>query len=85
MIAGAQIDDDVARAFLLEPYEDFLTVERGVAPRTREAYTRDIARVATFSRARAELGGGADTTRAGERGHPRDVAGVRFALSLIHI
>ena len=55
------MDDDVARAFLLEPYEDFLTVERGVAPRTREAYTRDIARVATFSRTRgvsspAELG-----------------------------
>jgi integrase/recombinase XerD len=61
VIAGAQVDDEVARAFLLEPYEDFLTVERGVAARTREAYTRDIARVATFSRARgvtspAELG-----------------------------
>lgn len=45
-------DDTLARAFLIEPYQDYLTVERGVSERTHDAYTRDIARAATFARAR---------------------------------
>jgi integrase/recombinase XerD len=45
-------DDALARAFLIEPYQDFLTVERGVSARTHEAYTRDISRMAEFARAR---------------------------------
>jgi integrase/recombinase XerD len=45
-------DDTLARAFLIEPYQDFLTVERGVSARTHEAYSRDIARMAAFARTR---------------------------------
>jgi integrase/recombinase XerD len=45
-------DDALARAFLIEPFQDYLAVERGVSPRTHEAYTRDISRAATFARGR---------------------------------
>ncbi|HUF64430.1 MAG TPA: site-specific tyrosine recombinase XerD [Gemmatimonadaceae bacterium] len=45
-------DAALARAFLIEPYQDYLTVERGVSARTHDAYTRDISRAATFARAR---------------------------------
>jgi integrase/recombinase XerD len=38
-----------ARAFLLDRFADFLTLERGTSPRTSEAYLRDVARLATFA------------------------------------
>ena len=53
------IPDDVGRAFLLERFADFLTLEQGAAVRTSEAYARDVNRFVTYVRAkgvRAPLG-----------------------------
>ncbi|MBA3343194.1 MAG: site-specific tyrosine recombinase XerD [Gemmatimonadaceae bacterium] len=41
--------DEIARAFLLERFQDYLSVEKGASPRTNEAYLRDVARFATFA------------------------------------
>jgi integrase/recombinase XerD len=47
--AAALIPDAQARAFLIERFTDFLTLEKGSSPRTREAYARDVARFAAFA------------------------------------
>ncbi|HKT07933.1 MAG TPA: site-specific tyrosine recombinase XerD [Gemmatimonadaceae bacterium] len=44
------LGDDIARAFELERFQDFLHVERGSARATNEAYALDLARFATFMR-----------------------------------
>ncbi len=44
------LGDDIARAFELERFQDFLHVERGAAHATNEAYALDLARFATFMR-----------------------------------
>jgi integrase/recombinase XerD len=44
------IMDDTARAFLLERFDDFLTLEAGAAARTTEAYARDVGRFVSFAR-----------------------------------
>jgi integrase/recombinase XerD len=52
-------DDEVHRAFLLERFGDFLTLEQGAAVRTIEAYARDVGRFVTYARTkgiRAPLG-----------------------------
>jgi integrase/recombinase XerD len=41
---------DVARAYLLELFEDYLAVEQGASPRTREAYARDLQRFSVYAR-----------------------------------
>ena len=43
------LSDDLARAFLVERFDDFLSLEQGAADRTREAYARDVARLAAFA------------------------------------
>ncbi len=43
------MDDARARAFLLERFADFLALEQGASPRTREAYGRDVQRLAEFA------------------------------------
>ncbi len=43
------MDDTQARAFLLERFGDFLSLEKGASPRTKEAYGRDVARMAEFA------------------------------------
>ena len=43
-------DDDVRRAFLLERFVDFLTLEQGAAFRTTDAYGRDVGRFVTYAR-----------------------------------
>ena len=43
-------DNGLARAFLLERFQDFLTLEQGASPRTHEAYGRDLERFATYAR-----------------------------------
>ena len=43
-------DDDVRRAFLLERFGDFLTLEQGAALRTTDAYARDVGRFVTYAR-----------------------------------
>lgn len=52
-------DDEVRRAFLLERFGDFLTLEQGAAVRTSDAYARDVGRFVTYARTkgiRAPLG-----------------------------
>jgi integrase/recombinase XerD len=39
---------EVARAFFLERFADFLALEQGSSPRTSEAYTRDIERLVVY-------------------------------------
>jgi integrase/recombinase XerD len=43
------IPDAARRAFALERFDDFLALEKGSSPRTREAYARDVARFVTFA------------------------------------
>ena len=45
----ALLPDETARAFLLERFQDFLTLESGAATNTREAYARDLARFTSFA------------------------------------
>jgi integrase/recombinase XerD len=51
-VSADELPDDVARAFLLERFQDFLSLEQGASPRTHEAYGRDLARFATYARTR---------------------------------
>ncbi len=46
------MDEALARAFLLERFADFLSLEQGSSPRTREAYARDVERLAEFALAK---------------------------------
>jgi len=43
------LPDEVLRAFLVERFDDFLSLEHGSADRTREAYRRDVLRLATYA------------------------------------
>ena len=56
MSAAAALDDAVARAFLLERFQDFLALEQGSSPRTSEAYARDLERLVVFASARGAAG-----------------------------
>ncbi|MFN8581867.1 MAG: site-specific integrase [Gemmatimonadaceae bacterium] len=39
---------EARRSYLLERFDDFLALEHGASPRTREAYGRDVGRLAAF-------------------------------------
>ncbi len=54
--AAGPLADATAREFLLEPFQDFLAVEQGLSPRTREAYALDLARFATYAKAKRSAG-----------------------------
>jgi integrase/recombinase XerD len=56
-------DPAVARAFLLERFGDFLLLERGSSPSTREAYVRDVSRLAEFALTRGVHAPGDVTSR----------------------
>lgn len=56
-----EADEDAVREFRLEPFRDYLSVERGLAARTVDAYTRDVDAFVRF------------TLEGGVR-HPRDLA-----------
>jgi integrase/recombinase XerD len=45
-------DDEIARAFMLERFVDFLGLERGTSANTIDGYSRDLKRFATFARAK---------------------------------
>ncbi|MBI1809581.1 MAG: site-specific tyrosine recombinase XerD [Gemmatimonadetes bacterium] len=51
--------DGVARAFLLERFEEHLALEDGASPRTLEAYARDLTRFAEWATARGVASPGA--------------------------
>ena len=55
------IDEETTRAFMLDAFGDFLTLEQGASPRTLEAYRRDVERLAQFARAKG-LGAPLDLT-----------------------
>ncbi len=46
------IDAVVPRAFLLDRFGDYLSLERGASARTNEAYLRDVTRLVTFALAK---------------------------------
>jgi integrase/recombinase XerD len=48
--------EQVVRAFLVERFADYLSLEQGNSPRTIEAYGRDVARLAAFANARGASG-----------------------------
>ncbi|HEY7877108.1 MAG TPA: site-specific tyrosine recombinase XerD [Gemmatimonadaceae bacterium] len=50
--APSRLSDDVARAFAIERFHDFLSVEQGSARATSEAYGRDLERFAAYMRAK---------------------------------
>jgi integrase/recombinase XerD len=50
MSSPPELPDEVARAFLLERFQDFLSLEQGASDRTHEAYGRDLARFAVYAR-----------------------------------
>lgn len=52
MVSPAELPDELARAFMVERFDDFLSLEQGAAERTREAYGRDVVRLATFAATR---------------------------------
>ncbi|HEX6313773.1 MAG TPA: site-specific tyrosine recombinase XerD [Gemmatimonadaceae bacterium] len=43
------LPDEVVRNFLVERFDDFLSLEHGSADRTREAYRRDVLRLAEYA------------------------------------
>ncbi len=51
-MTDAPANDAIARAFLLERFDEFLTLEQGTSVRTNEAYGRDLARLATWATAK---------------------------------
>lgn len=42
------LPDEIALAYALERFDDYLSLERGSSQRTREAYARDVLRLAAF-------------------------------------
>lgn len=58
--AGAPpIPDEISRRFLLERFAEYLELELGSSPRTREAYLRDLALLATWASERHRVSGAA--------------------------
>ncbi len=55
--------DQVARAFLVERFGDFLSLEEGASARTHEAYARDVKRFVTWAVAKQAMTPGALTPR----------------------
>lgn len=52
-MTGTALPDEVLRAFLVERFDDFLALEHGSADRTREAYRRDVLRLASYALSRS--------------------------------
>lgn len=45
----SELPDELARAFFLERFQDFLAIEKGSSPRTGEAYKLDLERFVLFA------------------------------------
>jgi integrase/recombinase XerD len=48
LVSTPYLPDELSRPFLLERFDDFLALEHGSSDRTRDAYRRDVARLAAF-------------------------------------
>jgi integrase/recombinase XerD len=49
-VSKRKLDDDVARAFYVERFDDFIALEQGASVQTSKAYKLDIARFVTYAR-----------------------------------
>ena len=58
------IPDAASRAFMLERFADFMSLEKGSSPRTRDAYARDIERFVAFVLSRGVDAPGEVTSKA---------------------
>lgn len=48
-MSAAPLPDDIALAWALERFDDWLSLEQGASPRTREAYGRDVQRLTVYA------------------------------------
>ncbi|MCC6319533.1 MAG: site-specific tyrosine recombinase XerD [Gemmatimonadaceae bacterium] len=48
-VSAAPLPDDIALAWALERFDDWLSLEQGASPRTREAYGRDVQRLTVYA------------------------------------
>jgi integrase/recombinase XerD len=51
-VSKTKLDDDIARAFYVERFDDFIALEQGASVQTSKAYKLDIARFVTYARAK---------------------------------
>jgi integrase/recombinase XerD len=49
-VSKTKLDDDIARAFYVERFDDFIALEQGASVQTSKAYKLDIARFVTYVR-----------------------------------
>jgi len=49
-VSKTKLDDDIARAFYVERFDDFIALEQGASVQTSKAYKLDIARFVTYAR-----------------------------------
>ncbi|MBA3727274.1 MAG: tyrosine-type recombinase/integrase [Armatimonadetes bacterium] len=49
-MSKTKLDDDIARAFYVERFDDFIALEQGASVQTSKAYKLDIARFVTYAR-----------------------------------
>jgi integrase/recombinase XerD len=49
-VSKTKLDDDLARAFYVERFDDFIALEQGASVQTSKAYKLDIARFVTYAR-----------------------------------
>lgn len=53
--ATGSADSEAERAYVLEPFADYLTLERSASPATREAYRRDVERFVIYVKTRGAV------------------------------
>jgi integrase/recombinase XerD len=49
-VSKIKLDDDIARAFYVERFDDYIALEQGASVQTSKAYKLDIARFVTYAR-----------------------------------
>jgi hypothetical protein len=52
-MSASALPDEILQAYLVERFDDFLSLEHGSAVRTREAYRRDVLQLAAYALTRS--------------------------------